>query len=287
MSQLRKAVRDYLTMRRSLGFKLTKHEAALLDFVSFLAQRRCSHITVKMALAWATRNKNQRPDEWAARLSIVRGFARHWSATDPSTEIPPVGLLPYRPQRARPYIYSDDEIRKLLEAAKARPSIDPLRSRTYYCLFGLLAVTGLRLGEALNLRVCDMDWTEGMLTIRGAKFGKSRLVPLHASTCKVLADYATHRDRRFGRRLTDLSSSIRMAIGWTRARSIGPSTACPGRSDCALWMRAVAHACTISGTALRSRLCFGGIATETIRNADCPSCLPIWDTPMSPIPTGI
>ena len=94
MSQLRKAVRDYLTMRRSLGFKLTKHEAALLDFVSFLAQRRCSHITVKMALAWATRNKNQRPDEWAARLSLMRGFARYWSATDPSTEIPPVGLPP-------------------------------------------------------------------------------------------------------------------------------------------------------------------------------------------------
>jgi integrase len=200
MSQLRKAVRDYLTMRRSLGFKLMKHEAALLDFVSFLAQRRCSYITVKMALAWATRNKNQRPEEWAARLSIVRGFARYWSATDSSTEIPPVGLLPYRPQRARPYIYSNDEIRKLLEAAKARPSIDPLRSRTYYCLFGLLAVTGLRLGEALNLRACDMDWTEGMLTIRGAKFGKSRLVPLHASTCKVLADYAKRRDRRFGRR---------------------------------------------------------------------------------------
>ena len=92
------------------------------------------------------------PAEWAARLSIVRGFARHWSATDPSTEVPPLGLLPYRPARAQPYFYSDHEIRTLLKAAKTRPSIDPLRPWTYHCLFGLLAVTGLRLGEALNLR---------------------------------------------------------------------------------------------------------------------------------------
>jgi integrase/recombinase XerD len=130
----------------------------------------------------------------------VRGFAQHWSATDPSTEIPPVGLLPYRPQRARPYIYSDSEIRKLLDAAKALRSVDPLRSRTYYCLLGLLAVSGLRLGEALNLRAADMDWSEGILTIRGTKFGKSRLVPLHGSTCGVLAQYSRRRDHRFGRR---------------------------------------------------------------------------------------
>jgi integrase len=199
MNHIRKAVRDYLTMRRGLGFKLVKHEPALLDFTSFLAQRRSDRITVKLALDWATRNKHQRPDEWAARLSIVRGFARHWSATDPSTEIPPIGLLPYRPQRARPYIYSDSEIRKLLDAAKALRSVDPLRSRTYYCLLGLLAVSGLRLGEALNLRAADMDWSEGILAIRGTKFGKSRLVPLHASTCEVLAEYSKRRDRRFGR----------------------------------------------------------------------------------------
>jgi integrase/recombinase XerD len=88
----------------------------------------------------------------------------------------------------------------LLEAAKTRPSLDPLRCWTYYCLFGLLAVTGLRLGEALNLRSDDVDWSEEMLTIRGAKFAKSRLVPLHSSTCNVLADYAKRRGKRFGRR---------------------------------------------------------------------------------------
>lgn len=103
-------------------------------------------------------------------------------------------------RRARPYLYSDQEIQELLKAAKSRPSCDPLRPWTYHCFFGLLAVTGLRLSEAVNLHAEDFDWSGGILTIRGAKFGKSRLVPLHASTCKVLADYAKRRDRRFAPR---------------------------------------------------------------------------------------
>ena len=200
MNPLAKGIRDYLAMRRSLGFKLVRHEAGLKEFASFLARKRSPHITVTLALKWATQDANHKPYEWAARLSVVRGFARHWSATDPLTEVPPVGLLPYRPPRAQPYFYSDHEIQRLLKAAKSRPSIDPLRPRTYHCLFGLLAVTGLRLGEALNLRTEDMDWSEGILTIRRAKFGKSRLVPLHTSTCKILADYAKRRDERFGAR---------------------------------------------------------------------------------------
>ena len=200
MNQLRKAVRDYLAMRRGLGFKLVRHEVGLRDFVSFLVRKRSSRITINLALEWATQDANHKPYEWAARLTVVRGFARHWSATDPLTEVPPLGLLPYRPPRAQPYFYSDQEIGTLLKAAKNRPSIDPLRPWTYYCLFGLLAVTGLRLGEALNLRTRDVDWAEGILTIRGAKFGKSRLVPLHASTCEVLADYVKRRDRLFGAR---------------------------------------------------------------------------------------
>ena len=200
MKRLHKAVRDYLTMRRGLGFKLAKHEVGLQEFVSFLERKRSTHITVNLALEWATQHTWHKPYDWAARLTIVRGFARHWSATDPVTEVPPLGLLPFRPPRAQPYFYSNQEIRELLKAAKTRPSTDPLRAWTYYCLFGLLAVTGLRLGEALNLRIADIDWREGILTIRGAKFGKSRLVPLHASTRKVLADYARRRDRRFAPR---------------------------------------------------------------------------------------
>ena len=202
MKPLAKAVRDYLALRRGLGFKLVRHEVGLQEFTSFLARKRTSHITVALALEWATRHAHQKPAEWAARLSIVRGFARHWSATDPSTEVPPPGLLPYRPVRAQPYFYSVEEIRQLPGAAKARPSIDPLRCWTCYCLFGLLAVTGLRPGEALKLRTEDLDWSERVLTIRGARFGKPRLVPLHASTCKVLIDYAKRRDHVFGSRTT-------------------------------------------------------------------------------------
>ena len=134
MNRLSKAVRDYLTMRRGLGFKLVRHEAGLREFVSFLARKRSARITVNLALEWATQDANHRPCEWAARLSVVRGFARHWSATDPSTEVPPLGLLPYRPTRAQPYFYSDHEIRTLLQAAKSRPSIDPLRPWTYQCV---------------------------------------------------------------------------------------------------------------------------------------------------------
>jgi len=197
MNPLGKGIRDYLALRRGLGFKLVRHEAGLKEFAAFLARKHSSHITVALASEWATQHAHQQPAEWAARLSVVRGFARHWSATDPLTEVPPLGLLPYRPARAQPYFYSDHEIRLLLKAAKARRSTDPLRCWTYYCLFGLLAVTGLRLGEALNLRIEDLDWAEGMLIIHGAKFGKSRLVPLHTSTCRVLADYAKRRDHVF------------------------------------------------------------------------------------------
>jgi integrase len=130
----------------------------------------------------------------------VRGFARYWSATDPLTEIPPNGLLPYRPARAKPHLYSDEQILRLLEAAKSMPATHSLQPWTYYCLLGLLAVTGLRISEALNLRSTDVDWTEGILTIRGAKFGKSRLIPLHASCLHVLSDYSARRDRLFADR---------------------------------------------------------------------------------------
>ncbi|MGH8570140.1 MAG: tyrosine-type recombinase/integrase, partial [Gammaproteobacteria bacterium] len=131
------------------------------------------------------------------------GFARHRSATDPRTQIPPQGLLPFQPKRARPYLYSDDEIRSLLHAARNMPcryERSELRPWIYHCLFGLLSVSGLRLGEARSLELQDVDLKAAVLTIRGAKFGKSRLLPLHASTCKVLADYIARRNRHWAAR---------------------------------------------------------------------------------------
>ncbi|MGH8665273.1 MAG: tyrosine-type recombinase/integrase [Burkholderiales bacterium] len=200
MSTLRQAVVEYLAMRRSLGFKLRDAGIGLLDFASFMAQHHASYITHALALAWAQQPSGVVPDEWARRLSFVRMFARHRSATDARTQIPPPGLLPYRPKRARPYLYSDAEIEALLRAALQLPSHGGLRPWTYYCLFGLLSVSGLRVGEAQNLELQDVDLGAGVLTIRGAKFGKSRLVPLHASTRRVLADYIARRERMWAQR---------------------------------------------------------------------------------------
>jgi integrase/recombinase XerD len=196
----REAVEDYVVMRRSLGFKLLDAKVGLISFASFLEQRRAAHITVSLAMEWAQKAKHARPAEWARRLSFVRGFARHWSAHDPQTEVPPSGLLPHRPGRAHPYLYSDAEIRQLIEAARQLPSARGLRGPTFHCLLGLLAVAGLRISEARNLRTEDVDLTEGILTIRAAKFGKSRLVPIHPSTRTVLSNYASERDRFLARR---------------------------------------------------------------------------------------
>jgi integrase len=188
-----KAINEYIELRRSLGFKLLNAKVGLINFASFLQQRHATHITIALALEWAQQNKTARPVEWARRLSFVRAFARHWSAHDSRTEVPPCGLLPHRPGRARPDLYSNDEVRKLLQAARQLPSAHGLRGPTYYCLLGLLAVAGLRISEARNLQTEDVDLKNGVLTIQGTKFGKSRLVPIHPSARKVLADYASRR----------------------------------------------------------------------------------------------
>jgi len=200
MNTLRQAVQEYLSLRRGLGFKLQAAGKELLDFVTFMEQHRASYVTQALALAWAQLPVNAQPAYWARRLSFVRGFARHRSATDPRTQIPQQGLLPFHPKRARPYLYSVDEIKRLLDAALKMPcryERGELRPWTYHCLFGLLSISGLRLGEACNLELQDVDLKAAVLTIRGAKFGKSRLVPLHASTCKVLADYIARRNRHW------------------------------------------------------------------------------------------
>jgi integrase len=203
MSVLKQAVHDYLTLRRGLGFKLKKHSRFLDEFVAYLERAGAPHITSQLALQWASEPQHIQQAEWAARLGVVRGFARYWSATDPLTEIPPEGLLPYRAHRAKPYLYTNDEIQQLLEAARNMPATHPLQPWTYHCLFGLLAVTGLRISEALHLRCSDVDWSEGVLAIHNAKFGKSRLIPLHASTLKVLSDYSAHQNRLFVDRKSD------------------------------------------------------------------------------------
>jgi integrase/recombinase XerD len=170
----------------------------LSDFVSFLEDQGAHHITIPLALAWA-QQKSTQPAEWARRLTSVRGFARYWSATDPQTQIPPWSLLPHRTRRAHPYLYTEKEIGALLKAAQ---QLGGLLGLTYYCLLGLLSVTGLRVSEVLSLKILDVDLVKGILVIVGSKFGKSRLVPIHPSTQKVMVQYARQRDRALGQDLT-------------------------------------------------------------------------------------
>jgi integrase/recombinase XerD len=195
MKSVRNAIEDYIALRRSLGFKLHGMATSLGKFASFLEQREAPYITTALALEWAMQTVDHSPSHWAQRLGFVRVFARHWSATDPRTEIPPAGLLPFRARRARPYLYTEQEIQRLLTAAKSLSSSSGLRPWTYHCLFGLLAVSGLRISEAIKLERQDVDFHQELLTIRQTKFNKRRLIPLHTSSRDVLTQYAEHRDR--------------------------------------------------------------------------------------------
>lgn len=195
MKELRKALEEYFTVRRALGFKLRGPGSALHKFVSFLERKRSSFITTKLALCWATQPANVQPVRWAKRLGMVRLFAHYHSAADPRTEIPPKGLLPYRYRRKPPYIYSQGEIIKLLKAAKRLPSKIGLRPKTYYTLLGLIVVTGMRISEIISLNNDDVNLDQAVLTIRKTKFRKTRLVPIHSSTQRKLQQYIRLRNK--------------------------------------------------------------------------------------------
>jgi integrase len=194
MNPLRHALVDYLSLRRSLGYKLRRPEKLLDQFISYLEAAGSKTLTSKHALAWACHPKNGAANWWAHRLSVVRGFANYLHATDDATEVPPRDLLPYRPHRACPYLYSEEEVAALIDAASMLRS--PLRVATYQTLIGLLAVTGMRIGEAIGLDRYDFDARHGVLVIRHAKFNKTRELPLHPTTAAALRRYLACRDRQ-------------------------------------------------------------------------------------------
>lgn len=194
MSTLNEALESYLALRRGLGSELRGPGAYLRRFVEFLDREGAAVITIAFALRWARAPANASPATWARRLDDVRRFAAWLSATDPRTEVPPRGLLPGRYRRRPPYIYSDEEIEHIVREAAHLPSSRGLRAQTYSTLFGMLAATGFRLGEALALDRDDVDLRDGVLTVRRAKFGKSRFVPVHDSTRRALRRYARQRD---------------------------------------------------------------------------------------------
>jgi integrase/recombinase XerD len=206
MNTLCEALQEYLTLRRGLGFKLRDAARVLSKFVAFMEERQAPHITTKLALEWVQLARTVKPAERARRLCFIRGFSRHRSATDPLTEVPPWELCPYRSTRARPYLYSEEEVKDLLAAALQLPTTwpsTPLRPWVFHCFLGLLSVTGMRFSEALELKLEDIDPDQGVLTIRSAKFGRSRLVPLHPTTRIVLVDYLQRRQQFLGPRRSD------------------------------------------------------------------------------------
>lgn len=194
MIVLQDALRDYLELRHNLGYKLADAERLLPRFVAWLEDTGESHVTVTNALLWCQLPKVPPGSTvWPRRMTAVRGFARYLSGIDPVTQVPPLGLLPSRQRRRAPFLYTDANVLALMR--QADDSLGPrLPGATYRTLIGLLAATGLRIGEAIRLDRSDIDWVGGDLLIRDSKFGKSRHVPLQAGTVAALHTYATRRD---------------------------------------------------------------------------------------------
>jgi integrase/recombinase XerD len=192
MTTLARALDDYLATRRALGFKLRRDGLLLPDFVSHLRTIGKRFVTAAAAVAWASQPSTAHPAWWTARLVLVRGFAKYLHTLDPRHEVPALELLPHRRVRTTPYVYDGTEIAALLASVEVLSS--PFRVATYRTFLGLLAVTGLRTGEAINLDQPDVDLHRGVLVIRKTKFGKTREVPLHPTTVAALAGYARLRE---------------------------------------------------------------------------------------------
>ena len=187
MSHLRNALADYLTMRRALGYKMDQVERLLRQFIAFAEDRGETHIRTVTAMAWATLPAGADPVWTSRRLGDVRIFARHLRALDEVSEVPPDDLLPARRHRPTPYLYMPQEVADLMRATEILRGSHV--QATYRVLIGLLAVTGMRIGEAIGLDCDDLDVGRGMVTIRKGKFDKARALPLHPTTVAALQNY--------------------------------------------------------------------------------------------------
>lgn len=198
MSLSGKDLDRYLALRRSLGYDLGTAEQILRRFIAFAEQQGAEHISSGLFLQWQAAFGHANRSTWAKRLGVVRLFAQWLHGLDPKHEVPPQALIPGRYRRVRPYIYSDQDIVRIVETAAALPSINGIRPLTCSTLFGLIAVTGLRISEALSLNTADVDLNAGVLTLQQGKLGKARLLPIADTTTARLRVYARERDRLLG-----------------------------------------------------------------------------------------
>jgi integrase len=257
---LLEGVRCYLATRRRLGFALAKEGVQLQGLVRYA--KHIGHrgaLTAQLAVQWAQQPQQTDRLYWASRLDIARRFASFWIAYDPRTEIPPRGLFGPSFRRRPVHVYTPQEISRLLAAATDQSPKRPFRGQTFRTLIGLLACTGMRIGEVLGLADQDLDWTTGVLTIRHAKYGHARLVPLSSSTLKALRDYQQFDDRR---------PAAAFAATWS-----GPKHLCP--------------ACTIYATPSPYEPSCNGMSRASRLTPNFGSSRLIWDTDIPPTRIGI
>ncbi|WP_022885752.1 tyrosine-type recombinase/integrase [Glaciibacter superstes] len=188
---LRLALAEYLQTRRAVGYTLARTEKLLNQFVDYLVASDAAGMSMASALSWATLPEKSDGSWRNYRLSVVRSFARYLNISDTTVEVPVIGLLPYSPPRATPYLYSAAEITALMDAASILSC--PQRQGTMATVVGLLATTGMRVGEAIRLDVSDIDPDRQLLRIRDSKFGKTREVLLHPTTIAALEKYRSDR----------------------------------------------------------------------------------------------
>jgi hypothetical protein len=282
MSRLSGPAADYLELRRALGFKLAKEGRLVPDFAAFAGAAGAGTVTIDLAVRWAVRPDGTSPVWAAQRLSMVRGFARYLHTVDPAAQIPAAGLLPARTRRVTPCIYSDADIAAVMTAAGTLRN--PLKAATFTTLIGLLAVTGMRGGEAMRLDDKDLDAAAGLLTIRAAKFRKSRQLPLHLTTLQALAGYQVLRGRLRPAPASLLVSTTGQGCAMKLcSRSSASCSVRPGSARAGQRPGRPSTACAIPS---RSRPCSAGTGTGRTCRPACRSCRPTLVTPARPPPTG-
>jgi integrase len=189
MKPLTLMAEEYLGLRRSLGFKLIDAEYILRWFLAFMQREQTTHIKTEAVLRWVHASETVSLPVRSSRFAVVRKFAQYAHALDAEHEVPPYRLVTHKTERTAPHIYSHSEVLRLLEACRALQPGKGLRRHTYYTVFGLLAVTGMRISEATSLGRSDVDLEAGIITIRETKFSKSRCIPVHVSTTRMLTEY--------------------------------------------------------------------------------------------------
>ena len=282
---LREALADYLRLRRRLGFEMPQDGRLLEGFVKFLERAGAERITTDLALEWARMPAGAHPHYWRQRLSVVRGFARHLATIDPASEVPSKDLLPGHRPRIAPYIYTEQEITALIAAAgRLTPALRAVRHQT---LIGLLAVTGMRPGEALALDRQDVDLRYGLVHVRAGKQKKQREVPLHHSTIRALASMPGCATLASPNRRRRRSSLAREVGGCRVGSSTGRSPSWSARSASMAAARAPDPVRTISAMPWPCTRSWTGITPGMTSTGGCRCCPHSWGMSTRPVRTGI